>query len=111
MASSANAITYKICHDSVVGKIFHPNFIQAPYVPEVLVWKEGRFELAKKSTAIVIPLVVEGDVTIEFEEGGTSTPVKWDLGDVIYIVEQGVMVSNGKGVVAFLMILNQMKTV
>jgi hypothetical protein len=75
------------------------------------VLKKGAFEIAEKYAAIAIPLVVEGNATIEYEEGDTSTPMEWSLGSVIYMAGDAGIRSDGQGVVTFLMILYRLKTV
>ncbi|KAH8595122.1 hypothetical protein B0O99DRAFT_686977 [Bisporella sp. PMI_857] len=100
----------KILPGSSTAAVFDPNKIESWWIPEAFAITEGSFRIPPLATAVMVPLVKDGNPTIEYcNSRGVTSSIDWTIGSVIYLAGDSSLKSDGGGNASFIFLLFRMK--
>ncbi|KAH8653949.1 hypothetical protein BGZ60DRAFT_158476 [Tricladium varicosporioides] len=101
----------KIQPGSSTATVLDPNKIVSWWQPTTWVLTGGSFRIRSKVSAVVIPLVKDGNPRIEYyDHRGVTSSVDWNVGSVIYLAGDSSLMSDGCGNTSFIFFLFTMET-
>ena len=90
--------------------VFDSNKIESWWIPEVFVLTEGSFRIPTVTSAVAIPLVKYGNLTIEYYDSrGVSSSIDWKVGSIIYLAGDASLKSDGRGNTLCIFLLFKLK--
>jgi len=96
--------------DSSTIEVFDPNKFELYWVPETFVLTGGSFKIPPETSAVVIPLVRDGNPKIEYHNPHRETStIDWNMGSVIYLAGKSSLRSDGRGNASCIFLLFKMK--
>jgi hypothetical protein len=99
-----------IKRDSSTIEVFDPNKFELNWAPETFVLTGGSFKIPPKTSAVVIPLVKDGNPKIEYHNShGVTSAIDWNMGSVIYLAGKSSLRSDGHGNASCIFLLFKMK--